>query len=60
MFFENAKDSAVRIEIGRSFHQLAQSQLKVRESDLVPLWDGTTKTSSLEERKLLEGRISLN
>ncbi len=36
-----AKDSAVRIEIGRSFHQLGTVQEKVRESDLVPLWDGT-------------------
>ncbi len=44
-----AKDSAVRIEIGRSFQE------KVRESDLVPLWDGTTRRRSLAERKLLEG-----
>ncbi len=55
MFFENAKDSAVRIEIGRSFHQLGTVQVKVRESDLVPLWDGTTRRRSLAERKLLEG-----
>ncbi len=32
-----AKDSAVRIEIGRSFHQLGTVQEKVRESDLVLL-----------------------
>ncbi len=50
-----AKDSAVRIEIGRSFHQLGTVQVKVRESDLVPLWDGTTRRRSLAERKLLEG-----
>ncbi len=50
-----AKDSAVRIEIGRSFHQLGTVQEKVRESDLVPLWDGTTRRRSLAERKLLEG-----
>ncbi len=42
-----AKDSAVRIEIGRSFHQLGTVQVKVRESDLVPLWDGTTRRRSL-------------
>ncbi len=47
-----AKDSAVRIEIGRSFHQLGTVQEKVRESDLVPLWDGTTRRRSLAERKL--------
>ncbi len=29
-----AKDSAVRIEIGRSFHQLGTVQEKVCESDL--------------------------
>ncbi len=50
-----AKDSAVRIEIGRSFHQLGTVQEKVCESDLVPLWDGTTRRCSLAERKLLEG-----
>ncbi len=50
-----AKDSAVGIEIGRSFHQLDTVQEKVRESDLVPLWDGTTRRRSLAERKLLEG-----
>ncbi len=50
-----AKGSAVRIEIGRSFHQLGTVQEKVRESDLVPLWDGTTRRRSLAERKLLEG-----
>ncbi len=44
-----AKDSAVRIEIGRSFHQLGTVQEKVRESDLVPLWDGTTRRRSLAE-----------
>ncbi len=54
-----AKDSAVRIEIGRSFHQLGTVQVKVRESDLVPLWDGTTRRRSLAERKLLEISIDL-
>ncbi len=36
-----AKDSAVRIEIGRSFHQLGTVQVKVRESDL---WFGKMQT----------------
>ncbi len=54
-FLKMAKDSAVGIEIGRSFHQLGTVQEKVRESDLVPLWDGTTRRRSLAERKLLEG-----
>ncbi len=49
-----AKDSAVRIEIGRSFHQLGTVQENVCESDLVLLWDGTTRRCSLAERKLLE------
>ncbi len=44
-----AKDSAVGIEIGRSLHQLGTVQEKVRESDLVPLWDGTTRRCSLAE-----------
>ncbi len=50
-----AKDSAVRIEIVRSFHQLGTVQEKVRESDLVSLWDGTTRRRSLAERTFLEG-----
>ncbi len=50
-----AKDSAVRIEIGKSFHQLGTVQEKVSESDLVPLWDGTTRRHSVAERKVLEG-----
>ncbi len=57
-FLKMAKDSAVRIEIGRSFHQLDTVQEKVRESDLVPLWDGTTRRRSLAQAS---GRhISLN
>ncbi len=50
-----AKDSAVQIEIGRSFHQLVTVQEKVSESDLMPLWDATTRHHSLAERKLLGG-----
>ncbi len=50
-----AKDSAARIELGRSFHQEGTVNVKVCESDFVPLWDGTTMRPSLAERKLLEG-----
>ncbi len=50
-----AKDSAVGIYIGRSFQQLGTVQEKVRESDLVPLWDGTTRCCSLAKHKLMEG-----
>ena len=50
-----AKDSAARIELGRSFHQEETFNLKVRKSDFVLLWDGTIKRRSLAERKLLEG-----
>ncbi len=50
-----AKDSAARIELGRSFHQVGTFNEKVCESDFVPLWDGTIMRRSLAERKLLEG-----
>ncbi len=49
------KDSAARIELGRSFHQEGTFNLKVCESDSVPLWDGTVMRHSLAEFKLLEG-----
>ncbi len=49
------KDSAARIELGRSFHQMGTVNEKVRERDFVPLWDGTVMRCSLAERKLLEG-----
>ncbi len=49
------KDSAARIELGRSFHQMGTVNEKVSESDFVPLWDGTVMCRSLVERKLLEG-----
>ncbi len=49
------KDSAARIELGRSFHQMGIVNEKVSESDFVPLWDGTVMRCSLAERKLLEG-----
>ncbi len=50
-----AKDSAAQIELGRSFHQEETFNLKVCESDFVPLWDGTIKRRSLAQCKLLEG-----
>ncbi len=50
-----AKDSAARIELGRSFHQVGTVNEKVCESDFVPLWDGTIMRRSLVERKRLEG-----
>ena len=53
-----AKDSAARIELGRSFHQEGTFNLKVRKSDFVLLWDGTIKRCSLAERKLLEAHKS--
>ncbi len=49
------KDSAARIELGRSFHQMGTVNEKVCERDFVPLWDGTIMWRSLAERKLLEG-----
>ncbi len=50
-----AKDSTARIELGRSFHQEGIFNLKVCESDFVPLWDGTIMRRSFAEHKLLEG-----
>ncbi len=38
-FLKMAKDSAARIEMGRSFHQEGTVNEKVCESDFVPLWD---------------------
>ncbi len=49
------KDSAARIELGRSFHQMGTVNEKACERDFVPLWDGTVMHCSLAERKLLEG-----
>ncbi len=42
-FLKMGKDSAARIELGRSFHQMGTVNEKVCESDFVPLWDGTVK-----------------
>ncbi len=54
-FLKLGKDSAVRIKLGRSFHQMGTVNEKVCESDFVPLWGGTVMRRSLAERKLLEG-----
>ncbi len=35
------KDSAARIELGRSSHQMGTDNEKVCERDFLPLWDGT-------------------
>ncbi len=53
-FLKMGKDSAARIELGRSFHQMGTVNEKVSERDFVPLWDGTVMRHSLAERKLLE------
>ncbi len=37
--FLMSKDSASGIELGRSFHQEGTFNVKVCESDFVPLWD---------------------
>ncbi len=50
------KDSAGRIELGRSFHQMRTFNVKVCESDFLPFWDGTVMRRS--ERKLLEAHTS--
>ncbi len=49
------KDSAARIELGRSFHQMGTVNEKVCGSDFVPLWDGTVMRHSLAELQLLKG-----
>ncbi len=38
-FLKMGKDSAARLELGRSFHQMGTVCKKVCESDFVPLWD---------------------
>ncbi len=40
-FLKVAKDSAARIELSRSFHQMGKVHEKISESDLMPLWDST-------------------
>ncbi len=48
------KDSAARIELGRSFHQMGTVNEKVCKSDFVLFWDGTVMRRSLAEHKILE------
>ncbi len=52
-------DSAAGIKLDSSFHQEESFNLKLCESDFVPLWDGAIKQCSLAERKLREGYIGL-
>ncbi len=54
-FLKMGKDSAARIELGRSFHRMGTVNEKVCDSDFVSLWDGIIMHRSLAERKLLEG-----
>ncbi len=51
------KDSAAGIELGRSFHQEGTVNVKVCESDFVPLWDEQSDVH-LQTRKLLEAHKS--
>jgi len=46
--------SAAWVELARYFHQLEAVRVKVCQSDFVPLWDGTMRSRSLAERKLLK------
>ncbi len=48
------KDSAARIELGRSFHQMGTVNEKVCESDFVPLWDGTVIFNSVSFPSIVE------
>ncbi len=54
-FLKMDKDSAARIELGRSFHQMGTVNEKVCESDFLPLWEGTIMRHLLAEHKLLDG-----
>ncbi len=49
-----AKDSAARIELGRSFNQVGTVNEKVSESDFVPLWNGIIKALSHGTRQAVE------
>ncbi len=53
------KDSAARIELGRSFHQMETVNEKVCERDFVPLWDGTVMRCSLAECNLKSEAMNL-
>ncbi len=53
------KDSAARIELVRSFHQMGTVNEKVCEKDFVPLWDCTVLRRSLARTQASRGHISL-
>ncbi len=53
-FLNMAKDSAARIELGRSLHKVGTVNEKFSESEFVPLWDDTIMCHSLAEHKILE------
>ncbi len=46
------KDSAARIELGRSFHQMGTVNEKVCEIDFVPLWDCTEMRQPIRVKNL--------
>ncbi len=46
------------LAVSRRFHQEGGVNVKVSESDVVPLWIGTIKHRSLAEHKLLEAHAS--
>ncbi len=49
------EDPAFRMEVGRSFHQPGMVNENVLESDFEPLCDGTTRSRSQADLRLLEG-----
>ncbi len=49
------RDPALRMGVGRSFHQPGTVNENVLESDFEPLCDGTTRRRSLADLRLLEG-----
>ncbi len=54
------RDPAVRMGVGRSFHQPGMVNENVLESDFEPLCDGTTRHHSLADLRLLEGMSIFN
>ncbi len=53
------KDSAARIELGRSFHQMGTVNEKVCESDFVPLLGWYSNVSFTCRTQASRGHISL-
>ncbi len=58
-FLKMGKDSAARIEIGRSFHQMGTVNEKVSESDFVPLLGWYSNASFTCRTQASRGHISL-